>query len=94
MHLRSKGKVKLVLSGYPRKVETPPALPKSGNRGRPSGHRFGAKAAKGRFADQMTLDVEGVVDRRVDAEKSLGRGLRFEPLLLAFSSSDRQVVGC
>jgi hypothetical protein len=39
----------------------------------------------------MPLDVEGVVDRCVGGEKSLGRALGFEPLLLAFPSSDRQV---
>ena len=39
----------------------------------------------------MALDVEGVVNRRVGGEESLGRGLGFEPLLLSLSSSDRQV---
>ena len=39
----------------------------------------------------MALDVEGVVDRGVGGEETLGRGLGFEALLLAFSSSDRQV---
>lgn len=42
-------------------------------------------------ADQMALHVEGVVDRSVGGKESLRRGLGFEPLLLAFSSSDRQV---
>ena len=39
----------------------------------------------------MALDVEGVVNRRVGDEKSLGQGWEFEPLLMAFSASDRQV---
>ena len=39
----------------------------------------------------MTLDVEGVVDRRMGDEEALGRGLGFEQLLLAFSSSNREV---
>lgn len=42
------------------------------DRPRPSGVRLGAEAAKGQAADQMTLDVEGVVDRGVDGEESLG----------------------
>ena len=50
------------------------ALPslKSGNRSRPSGSRISAKAAKGGSADEMALDVERVVDRRVGGEESLG----------------------
>lgn len=39
----------------------------------------------------MTLDIEGVVDRCMGDEESLGLGLGFEPMLLAFSSSDWQV---
>ncbi len=39
----------------------------------------------------MTLDVEGVVDRGVGGEEALGGSLGLEALLLAFSSSDRQV---
>ena len=39
----------------------------------------------------MALDVKGVVDRRRGGEGTLGGGLGSEPLLLAFSSSDREV---
>ena len=39
----------------------------------------------------MSLNVEGIVDRGVSGEESLGGGLGFEALLLPFSSSDRQV---
>lgn len=39
----------------------------------------------------MPLEVEGVVDRREGGEELLGGSLGFEPLLLSFSSSDRQV---
>ena len=39
----------------------------------------------------MTLDVKGVVGRGVEGEETLGRRLRFETLLLSFSSSDREV---
>jgi len=39
----------------------------------------------------MTLDVEGVVNSGVGGKESLGRALRLEPLLLAFSSPDRTV---
>jgi hypothetical protein len=38
---------------------------------RPSRFGFGAKAAKGAPADQMALNVEGVVDRRVGGEETL-----------------------
>jgi hypothetical protein len=46
---------------------------------------------KGRSADQVSLDVEGVVDRGMGGEELPGGGLGFETLLLSFSSSDRQV---
>ena len=39
----------------------------------------------------MSLDVEGVVDRGVGGEETLGRALGFEALLLPFSSSDWQM---
>ena len=39
----------------------------------------------------MALDVEGVVNRCVRGEESLGGGLGFEPLLLPLSSSGWQV---
>lgn len=42
-------------------------------------------------ADQMALDVEGVVDGGVDGKEPLGRTLRFEPLLLSLPPSDRQM---
>ena len=45
---------------------------KSGNRSLPRGRRLGAKSAKSGSADQMALDVERIVDRRVDGEESLG----------------------
>ena len=43
-----------------------------GDRCRPSGLCLGAEASEGRTADQVSLDVEGVVDRGVGGEKSLG----------------------
>ena len=39
----------------------------------------------------MALDIEGVVDDGVDGQKSLGRTLRFEPLLFSLPPSDRQM---
>jgi hypothetical protein len=39
--------------------------------------------AKRLTPDQMALDVESVVNSCMGGEKSLGRGLRLEPLLLA-----------
>ena len=45
---------------------------KSCNRGRPNGSRLGTTAPKGGSADQMALNVEGVVDRGVGGEESLG----------------------
>jgi hypothetical protein len=41
--------------------------------------------------DQVTLDIEGVVDGGVGREKPLGRTLRFETLLLSLTASDRQM---
>ena len=44
----------------------------SGDRcGLPQAHRFGTKLAKCLAGNQMTLDVEGVVDGGVGREKSL-----------------------
>ena len=37
----------------------------------------------------MALKIEGVVDRGMHAEETLGRSSRFEPLHLAFSSPYR-----
>ena len=54
------------------KSKAPLPCLKSSNRSRPNGRRIGAKAAKGGSADEMALDVEGVVDRRVGGEESLG----------------------
>ena len=45
--------------------QKPLPFPPSGDGCRPSGIRVGAEGAKCRSADQMALDVEGVVDRRV-----------------------------
>ena len=39
----------------------------------------------------MPLGVGDFVDRREGGEESLGRGLGFEPLLLAFSPADRHL---
>ena len=54
------------------KSKAPSPAARSGNGGRPNGISFGAEAAKCWSADQMALDVEGVVDRCVGGEKSLG----------------------
>jgi hypothetical protein len=51
---------------------------------------FGPELAECAAADQMTSDVEGVVDSGMSGQKSLGRRLRFEPLLFAFPSPDRR----
>src|ERR1051325_7402646 len=58
-----------------------------GNRSRPMRHRFGSEGPQGRSGDEMALQVEGVVDGGVQAEKSLRRAGRLEPLHLALSSS-------
>ena len=60
------------LSGKLPSAEKRPTRLDSGNGSRPSGHRIGAETSKGGSADQMTLDVEGVVDRCVGGEESLG----------------------
>ena len=53
--------------------------------------RLGSKSAKRGSADQMTLDVEDVVDGGVGGEEPLSRALRFELLLFPLPSPDRQV---
>ena len=74
------GRISEMGDGYLRKwcrqvnrAKSKAALPclKSGNRSRPSGRRVGAETPKGRSADQLALDVKGVVDRPVAGEKSL-----------------------
>ena len=55
----------------------------------PLSHRVAAELAECSAGDQMALDVEEVVDGRMDGEEPLrGRG-RFEPLHLSLSSSHR-----
>ena len=55
----------------------------------PFSHRVAAELAECSAGDQMALDVEEVVDGRMDGEEPLrGRG-RFEPLHLSLSSSHR-----
>ena len=54
------------------KLKRPLPRPQSGNGDRPRGRRVGAETPKGGSADQMALDVEGVVNRRVGGEESLG----------------------
>ena len=51
----------------------------------------GSELAHRVSGDQVTLDVEGVVDRGVGGEEPLGEWLALEELLLALSSPDRQV---
>ena len=55
----------------------------------PLSHRVAPELAECSAGDQMALDVEEVVDGRMDGEEPLrGRG-RFEPLHLSLSSSHR-----
>ena len=55
----------------------------------PLSHRVAAELAECSAGDQMALDVEEVLDGRMDGEEPLrGRG-RFEPLHLSLSSSHR-----
>ena len=71
MYVKYPLSLRKVLSGQPREIERAPTLPKSGNRSCPSGIGFGTETAKGWSADQVTLGVEGVVNRRVGGEESL-----------------------
>src|SRR3954454_17875650 len=50
-------------------------------------HCFGSEGPQGRTGNEMALQVEGVVDGGVQAEKSLRGSGRLEPLHLALSSS-------
>ena len=54
----------------------------SGRNGRslPVRHRFGSELSQGRAGDEVALEVEGVVDGSVDAEKALCGASRFEAL--------------
>ena len=52
---------------------------------------FVAKKAKCAARDQVTLDVEEIVDSGVYGKKSLSGSGRLEALHLALSSSDRLV---
>jgi hypothetical protein len=52
-------------------------------------HGLDPEMVESRTADQMTLDIEDVLDSGVCDEKLLGRTLLFEPLLLSFPASDR-----
>src|SRR5262245_23395069 len=54
----------------------------SGRSGRslPVRYRFGSELSQGRSGDEMALEVEGVVDGGVDAEKALCGASRFEAL--------------
>jgi len=53
----------------------------------PLRHCFGSEGPQGRSGNEMALQVEGVVDGGVQAEKSLRGSGRLEPLHLALSSS-------
>jgi hypothetical protein len=53
----------------------------------PLRHRFGSECPQGQSGDEMALQVEGVVDGGMQAEKSLRGAGRLEPLHLALSSS-------
>jgi len=46
---------------------------------------FGSEGRQGRSGDEVPLEIEGVVDGGMHAEKSLGRAGRFEPLHLALA---------
>src|SRR5580692_1620913 len=49
---------------------------------------FGPEDPQCGSGDEMTLKVEGVVNRTVHAEEALGGSSRLEPLQLALASSD------
>ena len=51
--------------------------------------RLGSEDPERRTRDEMALKIEGVVDRSVDAEKTLGGASRLEALHFALSSSHR-----
>ncbi len=49
------------------------------------------KAVEGGARDEMSLDVEDVVNGGMDGDEALGRAGRFEAVHLALSSSHRLV---
>lgn len=73
------------------KWNTPPPISGRSRRGGPRGFGLTSQDAEAGPRNQMRLKVEGVVDRTVAGEKTLGRALGFESLLLSFSSSDHEV---
>src|SRR5215469_2005369 len=56
------------------------SISRLGDRSLPVRHRFGSEFPQGRSGDEMALQVEGVVDSGMDAEKPLCGAGRFEPL--------------
>ena len=59
----------------------------------PMRHRFGSEGSQGRAGDEVALQVEGVVDGGMEAEKSLCGADRLEPLYLALLSSHNLMQG-
>ena len=60
-----------------------------GNRISPLVRRLGSEDPERRARDEMALEIEGVVDGGVHAEKPLGGASYIEPLYFALSSSHR-----
>lgn len=59
--------------GWPR--SNPERRSSSGHGFIPDAHGFAAELAKGLTTDQVRLSVEGVVDRRMGRQETLGGGL-------------------
>ena len=64
------GFVRLTVTG--RKAPYPTRRSGSGSRSRPRPVSFSTQVAEGRPADQVGLEIEGVVDRGVGGEELLG----------------------
>ena len=63
----------------------------SGGRGVPLRHGGRSEGSHGVAGNEVTLDVEGIVDGRVGGNEPLGLPLGLEPLHFPLSSSDGQV---
>ena len=57
----------------------------------PNVKRLGPKFLEEAARQQVALDIEGVLNRGVDCEETLGRSGRLKPLLFTLSSSNRLV---
>jgi hypothetical protein len=67
------------------------SISRLGDRSLPVRHRFGSELPQKRSGDEMALQVEGVVDGGMEAEKPLCGAGRFKPLHFPLPPSNNLV---